>query len=85
MEENRIWNQVLPQCVGNFSWGRSLTLGSSANDWKKPLAVVLKKLDESEFKVFLAQLVIAASGKGVVGPELTEAIRSLREWRTEVE
>lgn len=83
MEENRIWNQVLPQCIGSFSWGEGLALFKTAEAWRRPLGEALKGLDEEEFKIFLAKLVITASGKGVVGAELTEAIRVLREWRLE--
>jgi hypothetical protein len=41
----------------------------------------LQKMDEAEFRVLLARVVISASSKGVVGADLTEKIAFLSELR----
>lgn len=71
----------MPDCVSGLSWGKELGNIEGEEEWKKTLESNLCELDEEEFDVFLAQLVIKASGKGVVGKDLTGTIELMREWR----
>ena len=77
---DRFWNEVVPQCAKNFKWGENLVT-SSKIELQKSLKSVVKNLDEAEFDVFTAQLVIKASGMGVVGAELTEIVTWFQELR----
>ena len=69
----RFWNEIVPECAKSFKWGENLAVGSKT-ELQKSLKSVVKNLDEAEFDVFTAQLVIKASGMGVVGAELTEIV-----------
>ena len=71
----------MPDCVSGLSWGKELGNIKKKKKKKKTLESNLCELDEEEFDVFLAQLVIKASGKGVVGKDLTGTIELMREWR----
>lgn len=71
----------MPDCVSGLSWGKELGGVEGEDEWKKTLKNHLSQLDEEEFDVFLAQLVIKASGKGVVGKDLTGTVELMRQWR----
>lgn len=72
----------MPECVASFEWGGKLTKGKGEISWKKAIKEQVNGMDDQDFDVFLAQVVIKASGKGVVGKDLSdivEVIRGLRE------
>lgn len=75
------WNKVIPDCVAGMSWGEGCSDVEGVGAWKKTLKERLCDLDEEELDLFLAQIVIKASGKGVVGKDLTGAVEMLKKWR----
>ena len=81
MSVERFWNEVVPECVSRFEWGSGLKKLEGKVKVQKTLKTVLKDLDEAEFDLFTAQLVIKASALGVVGVELTEIIGWFKELR----
>lgn len=79
---DKFWNQVMPTCVSDFEWGSKLVSLSTEKAWEKSLKGTLSGLDDDEFNLFLAKVVIKASGAGVVGVDLTQKVALLRELRT---
>ncbi len=77
----KFWNKVVPDCVRGFEWGSGLGVFESRVELQKSLKSMVHGLDEAEFDVFTAQLVIKASGMGVVGVELTEIVNWFKELR----
>ncbi len=78
---DKFWSRVVPNCVEGFEWGAALKKIQKKDDVQKSLKEVLRNLDESEFDLFTAQLVIKASGMGIVGTDLTEIITWFKEIR----
>lgn len=81
---NKFWTQVMPACISEFEWGKSLSTVDLENDWEKSLKGIFAKMVEAEFNVFLAKMVIKASSAGVQGVELTEKValfKGLREGK----
>lgn len=78
---DKFWGEVVPGCVGGFEWGAGFEKLRGRVLVQNSLEEVLKGLDEAEFDLFTAQLVIKASGMGIVGTELTEIIGWFREVR----
>ncbi len=71
----------MPVCVSDFDWGSKCLTLNSVKEWEKTLKLVLVGLDEDEFNLFLAKVVIKASGAGVVGKDLTEKVTLLKDLR----
>ena len=72
----------MPACVADFSWGANLLSLETEESWQKSsLPKVLRNLDGDEFNLFLAKMVIKASGMGVVGTDLTEKVAWFKELR----
>ena len=73
----------MPACVADFNWGGNfLTLGTEEAWGKSSLKDVLMGLDDDEFNLFLARVVIKASGMGVVGVDLTAKVAWLKELKS---
>jgi hypothetical protein len=79
---DNFWSKVMPACVTDFNWGKDMTGLNSEKAWEKSLKNVLVGLDDGEFNLFLAKVVIKASGAGVVGVDLTSKVTLLKELRT---
>lgn len=79
---DKFWTKVLPACATDLEWGDKFVSLNSERQWGKSLGSVLQKMDEEEFNIFLAKVVIRASGAGVVGVELTEKIAWFRAVRS---
>lgn len=80
-KNEEFWTNVMTVCVSEFSWGEEALKQVKAKNWQKTFASFVKDMDEAEFKVFLAKVVIEASGQGVVGTDLTDHINTLRDLR----
>ncbi len=70
----------MPACLAGLH-GESGLVESSVEEWEASLQEVLQKMDETEFNIFLAQVVIKASGQQIVGLQLTEGVAWLKELR----
>lgn len=75
------WKDILPELADQYGFGNKLSAGSKVAEWEKGVAKAIKKMDGEEFNLFLAQVVIKASGKQVMGVNLTEQIQALKELR----
>ncbi|OGD70366.1 hypothetical protein A3A84_01670 [Candidatus Collierbacteria bacterium RIFCSPLOWO2_01_FULL_50_23] len=78
MKSGGFWKQILPDLVNQFSLGKDLTATSKTGDWEKCLIKAIKKMDTDEFNLFLAQVVIKASSKQIMGVDLTAQIQALK-------
>jgi len=74
------WKTVLPALEEQFSLDKKLA-SSKLADLEKGLKKVIKKMDGDEFNLFLAQVVIKASSKQIMGVDLTAQIVALKELR----
>lgn len=81
MKNGGFWKAILPDLVEQFSLGKALTATSKTGDWEKGLVKAIKKMDTDEFNLFLAQVVIKASSKQIMGVDLTAQIQALKDLR----
>lgn len=81
-QQDNFWIKVLPACAEGFGWGGDLCKKTGNGEFKTGLCEVFQKMDDSEFNMFLAKVVIKASGSGIVGVDLTERIGELKDLRT---
>ncbi|HEX9007993.1 MAG TPA: hypothetical protein VF837_01915 [Patescibacteria group bacterium] len=75
------WNKVMPACVANYPWGKEFAGELSQKKWEKGLKNKIQKMDDSEFDLFLAGVVMSASKEQLMGVNLTEKINFFRELR----
>jgi hypothetical protein len=75
------WNKVMPTCVANYPWGKEFSDDFSQKKWEKGLKEKIKAMDEAEFNLFLAGVVMSASKLQLMGVSLTEKINLFRELR----
>ncbi|MBI1872146.1 hypothetical protein HYS10_01870 [Candidatus Collierbacteria bacterium] len=75
------WKQILPDLKDQFGLEGKLTISSRVSDWEKSIKKAIKKMDQDEFNLFLAQVVIKASSKQIMGVDLTAQIQALKELR----
>lgn len=72
----------MPALAEQFNLGVSaLTSSSKVAEWEKNIKKAIRKMDDDEFNLFLAQVVIKASSKLIMGVNLTEQIQALKELR----
>lgn len=72
----------MPALAEQFNLGvTSLTGSSRVAEWEKSIKKAIRKMDEDEFNLFLAQVVIKASSKLIMGVDLTAQVQALRELR----
>jgi hypothetical protein len=79
LNKDKFWTSIVPVCLADAKDGEKLAGLLRSKGLNKSFSQYLKNLDESEFNLFLAKLVIKASGQGVVGVQLTEKIGQLKE------
>ena len=75
------WKQILPDLKDQFRLEGKLTISSKVGDWERSIKRAVKKMDTDEFNLFLAQVVIKASSKQIMGVDLTAQIQALKELR----
>lgn len=80
MTNGGFWKQILPELVGEFGLEKTL-ISKNAGDWEKNLKKAVKKMDTDEFNLFLAQVVIKASSKQIMGVDLTAQVQALKDLR----
>lgn len=71
----------MPSLATKFEWGKDLCGISKSEQWEKGLKSVIKEMDGDEFNLFLAQVVMAAASKQIMGVDLTEKIQFLKSLR----
>lgn len=75
------WNKVMPACVSNYPWGGEFSADFSAKKWEKGLKTKLQAMDDAEFDLFLAGVVMSSSKVLLMGKDLTDKINLFRELR----
>jgi len=75
------WKAILPELKDQFDLAGKLTLSSKVAEWERSIKKAIKKMDEDEFNLFLAQVVIKASSKQIMGVDLTAQIHALKDLR----
>ena len=68
----------MPACVESLSWSGDFSKFSSEKEWGAGLKSRVKKMDEAEFDLFLAEVVMTAAKKQIMGVDLTEKIEFLK-------
>lgn len=75
---NQYLTTIVPAALADLKKDYGLLTGV---EFEVSLKEVVKKMDSTEFNVFLAQVVIKASGKGITGVTLTGGVAWLKELR----
>lgn len=75
------WSKVMPASVASYSWCGEFDGVTSKKKWEDGLKAKIRAMDESEFDLFLAAVVMSASKLQLMGVELTEKINLFRELR----
>lgn len=68
----------MPACIEGFSWSGDLSKCSNEKQWGEGLKSRVRKMDEAEFDLFLAEVVMTAAKKQIMGVDLTEKIEFLK-------
>jgi hypothetical protein len=77
MKTQAFWKLILPEIAPRFDVSKVNTKGSIAT-LETSLKKVIKNMDVDEFNVFLAQVVIKASSKQIMGIDLTKQIMAIK-------
>lgn len=83
MNKDRFWTNIVPVCLADIKNGEKLASVLRAKGANKNFSQQLKNMDQAEFNLLLAKVVIKASGQGIVGLDLTERIGLLKSLRSE--
>lgn len=79
---DKFFKTIVPGCFEATEKNQKMIGLLRSKGIEKSFIQMLRDLDESEFKILLAKVVISASGQGVVGADLTEKIAFLNELRS---
>ena len=80
MKNVSFWKTVLPGLEEQFSLEKGLA-AKNLSLLEKGLKKTIDKMDNDEFNLFLAQVVIKASAKQIMGVDLTAQIMALKELK----
>ena len=75
------WDKVMPVVAGEFDWASKLIALGDKKAWEKGLKQTVRKLDNEEFNLFLAKVVMTAASKQIMGVDLTRRIEFLKSLR----
>jgi len=71
----------MPASIVNYSWSKDFTASMSQKKWQDGIKSKVKAMDDEEFDLFLAGVVMAASRAQMMGVGLTEKIEYFRQLR----
>lgn len=71
----------MPASIVNYSWSKDFTPAMSQKKWQDGIKAKVQAMDEDEFDLFLAGVVMAASRAQMMGVSLTEKIEYFRGLR----
>ncbi|MEK7064612.1 MAG: hypothetical protein AAB973_03325 [Patescibacteria group bacterium] len=80
MKNVSFWKTVLPGLEEQFGLEKGLAT-KNLSTLEKGLKKTIDKMDNDEFNLLMAQVVIKASAKQIMGVDLTAQIVALRELR----
>jgi len=75
------WSKVMPACVASYSWGGEFAAEMSEEKWQKGLKSKVQAMDDGEFDLFLASVVMISAKEQMMGVGLTEKITFFRSLR----
>ncbi|KKS93138.1 MAG: hypothetical protein UW68_C0021G0011 [Candidatus Collierbacteria bacterium GW2011_GWB1_44_6] len=75
------WTKIMPECVSKYPWGGEFTAKMSLKKFQEGIKAKIKAMDENEFDLFLAAVVMQASRDQMMGVNLTEKVGFLRGLR----
>jgi hypothetical protein len=75
------WSKVMPASIVNYSWSKDFTASMSQKKWQDGIKAKVQAMDNDEFDLFLAGVVMAASRAQMMGVTLTEKIEYFRQLR----
>lgn len=81
MKNNGFWTEVMPGLAARFCWEKDFLVKFERDGWEKCLKNVVKRMDDEEFNLFMAQVVMEAAGKQIMGVNLTEQIEVIKALR----
>ena len=76
------WSKVMPASIVNYSWSKDFTPAMSQKKWQDGIKAKVQAMDDDEFDLFLAGVVMAASRAQMMGVTLTEKIEYFRTFRS---
>lgn len=71
----------MPASIENYSWSKDFSSAMSQKKWQDGIKAKVSAMDDDEFDLFLAGVVMAASRAQIMGVALTEKIEYFRELR----
>ena len=80
-QTDEFWEKVMPAVAGEFDWANKLTACGDKKAWEKGLKDIVVELDNEEFNLFLAKVVMTAASKQIMGVDLTRRIEFLKGLR----
>lgn len=81
MDNDGFWMEVMPGLVTRFCWEKSVLVKFEKEGWEKCLRGMIKKMDDDEFNLFMAQVVMTAASKQIMGVDLTAQIGLIKALR----
>jgi hypothetical protein len=78
---NQYLTKIVPACLAEMHKDDGLVDSAQIEKWELSLKEIIKKMDNNEFNILMAQMVIKASGQGIVGLDLTGGVAWLKELR----
>ena len=72
----------MPASIVNYSWSKDFTASMSQKKWQDGIKTKVQAMDDDEFDLFLAGVVMAASRAQMMGVTLTEKIEYFRQLRS---
>jgi len=71
----------MPACVASYSWGGEFAAEMPEEKWQKGLKSKVQAMDDGEFDLFLASVVMISAKEQMMGVGLTEKINFFRSLR----
>jgi len=75
------WSKVMPACIASYSWGGEFAPEMTPEKWQRGLKSKVRAMDDAEFDLFLASVVMISAKEQLMGVELTEKINFFRSLR----
>lgn len=71
----------MPASISRFSWAGEMAGLKTVSAWEDSMAKRIAKMDDEEFNLFLASVVMASGAAGMMGVGLTEKVQLFRKMR----
>ncbi len=72
----------MPEAVSKYPWAGEFNAKMSIKKWQEGIKAKVQTMDENEFDLFLASVVMQASRDQMMGVDLTEKVAFLRNLRS---